>query len=421
MKVFKFGGGILDSAAAIKQLPGILQRYAGDNILVVVSAFGKTTNALEAVIRAKYRNDSDFAQLIEVFTRFHDGISNELFPLTGHPFHAEYRQWLEKLAGDLSAEMPSQFDEFYDRIIGYGEMLSSVIVCYFLKDTGIQCQWEDIRQVLRTDSVFRDASVDWSASQASADERLRPILTGGDRKIVVTQGFIAADPFGRPVSLGREGSDYTAAILANLLGASQVIIWKDVPGILNADPKHFPQTIKLEELSYAEATELAFYGAKVLHPKTVKPLQNKGIPLEVRSFHDPDQHGTLIHAGAMTDRYIPCFIFKFNQALVSISYRDLSFVDERMLYDVSGTLSDQAIHLNMIQNSALTLTICIDDHPELDDILSGLQTRYAVKYNRGLELVTIRHYNERAAEAVLPGREVLLEQQNRTVVQFVVR
>jgi aspartate kinase len=237
----------------------------------------------------------------------------------------------------------------------------------------------------------------------------------------VTQGFIGSDPNGKSTSLGREGSDYTASVFANLLNASEVITWKDVPGILNADPKHFRQTIKLDQISYAEATELAYYGAKVIHPKTVKPLQNKGIPLQVRSFLEPEVPGTLIHAGAETDYSIPSFIFKFDQVLISISTRDLSFINEKVFNDVFSLLSRFSIHMNIIQNSALTLSLCVDNHPDLPGLLSELKDNYSLRYNEGLELITIRHFNEKAAELVLQGKQVLLEQHNRTVVQYVVR
>ncbi|NTV83061.1 MAG: aspartate kinase, partial [Bacteroidales bacterium] len=210
-------------------------------------------------------------------------------------------------------------------------------------------------------------------------------------------------------------------IFASLLDADEVIIWKDVPGILNADPKHFRQTVKLDQISYAEATELAYYGAKVLHPKTIKPLQNKGIPLQVRSFDDPKLPGTLIHATAESDTSIPNFIFKFDQVLISVSTRDLSFINEKVFNDVFSLLSGFSIPVNIIQNSALTLSFCIDDHPRIEELISGLQENYTVRYNRGLELITIRHFNEKASELVLHGKQVLLEQQNRTVVQYVVR
>ncbi len=237
----------------------------------------------------------------------------------------------------------------------------------------------------------------------------------------MTQGFIASDNLGRSTSLGREGSDYTASVFASLLDAGEVIIWKDVPGILNADPKHFRHTVKLDEISYAEATELAYYGAKVIHPKTVKPLQNKGIPLQVRSFPDPHLPGTLIHAGAGTESIIPSFIFKFNQVLISVSTRDLSFIDEKVFNDVFVLLSRFSIHMNIIQNSALTLSFCVDDHPSFNELIAGLGEQYSVRYNQGLELITIRHFNEKAAALVLDDKQVLLEQHNRTVVQYVVR
>lgn len=395
--------------------------FPEENLLVVVSALGKTTNALEQLVEAKYYGKDTVHQALEQVIRYHDGIFRDLFPSTVHPAHQAMSKLIGEMKSDLAREMPSQFAEFYDRIIGYGELLSSWAVHYILDDAGLKNHWFDVREVLKTDASFREASIDWKTSQDNCDKVIKTLFKARDRQVVVTQGFIGSDVAGRPTSLGREGSDYTASIFASLLDAGRVIFWKDVPGILNADPKHFPQTIKLEEISYAEATELAFYGAKVIHPKTIKPLQNKNIPLEVRSFIHPSEPGTLIHADAISDRYIPSFIFKFDQALISISHRDHSFVNERMFHDVFGLLSMHAIHLNMIQNSALTLTICIDLHQQLEKIIAALQNNYQVKYNEGLELVTIRHFNEKAAEAVLQDREILLEQQNRTVVQYVIR
>ncbi|HPM93613.1 MAG TPA: aspartate kinase, partial [Bacteroidales bacterium] len=292
-----------------------------------------------------------------------------------------------------------------------------------LNRQGIENTWCDIRTVVRTDSVFRDASIDWEVSEKQSDAILKPLLksVGGIRPVVVTQGFIGSDDLGRSTSLGREGSDYTASVLASLLDASEVITWKDVPGILNADPRHFSQTIKLERISYSEATELAYYGAKVLHPKTIKPLQNKNIPLQVRSFEEPDQPGTLIQEETGVESLVPSFIFKFGQVLMSVSAKDFSFIDEKVFRDVFSLLSKYAIHVNIIQNSALSLSFCTDSHGHLVELIDGLRDDYIVKYNEGLELITIRHSNDRASEIVLSGREVLLEQHNRVVSQYVVR
>jgi aspartate kinase len=423
MKVFKFGGGILHSAEAVKKIPEIIGRFPGEPLIIVVSAFGKTTNALEELIFARHKKEGKVQEFFENLKKYHAEILSGLFSNRNHPVYNETQVLWDELSEKIRKDPPDSYPEFYDRIICYGELLSSVIVSHSLAAAGLANKWIDARLILKTDSSFQDATVDWKASQANADKEIRPIIdnTDGKRPLIVTQGFIGSDEQGRGTSLGREGSDYTASIFASLLDASEVITWKDVPGILNADPKHFRQTIKLDQISYAEATELAYYGAKVIHPKTVKPLQNKGIPLQVRSFLTPDIPGTLIHSGVENDSSIPSFIFKFDQVLISVATPDLSFINEKVFNDVFALLSRFSIHMNIIQNSALTLSFCIDDNCYIQDLIGELQETYAARYNKGLELITIRHFNEKAAEVVLQGKEILLEQHNRTVVQYVVR
>jgi aspartate kinase len=423
MKVFKFGGGILHSAEAVKKIPSVISMFPGEPLIIIVSAFGKTTNALEELILTSYRRNGLVYNTFGNIKNYHTEILQGLFPDATHPVYAETQALWDELNAILLQEPPAAYSQFYDQVICYGELMSSTIVSHALGIAGFENTWVDVRRVLKTDSAFQEASVDWEASQLNANKEIKPLLAKGDgkRPLIVTQGFIGSDQQGRSTSLGREGSDYTASIFASLLNADEVITWKDVPGILNADPKHFRQTIKLDQISYAEATELAYYGAKVIHPKTVKPLQNKGIPLQVRSFIDPHLPGTLIHAGAELDTSIPSFIFKFDQVLISVSTRDLSFINEKVFNDVFALLSRFSIHMNIIQNSALTLSFCTDDHPHIRDLIRELQEHYAARYNQGLELITIRHFNDKAAELVLQGKQVLLEQHNRAVVQYVVR
>jgi len=423
MKIFKFGGGILHSAAAVKKIPEIIGMFPGEPLVIVVSAFGKTTNAFEELISARFNGDRETRDIIGKIREYHAEIMKGIFQSSVDPVYSETRVIWDDLNKTIRRDSPKSFSEFYDQVICYGELLSSKIVSHTLAVAGLDNTWVDVRRILKTDSAFREAAVDWAASQANADREIRPLLekNGGKIPLIVTQGFIGSDQQGRSTSLGREGSDYTASIFASLLDASEVIVWKDVPGILNADPRHFRPTIKLDQISYAEATELAYYGAKVIHPKTVKPLQNKGIPLQVRSFVDPLTPGTLIHAGAEPESPIPSFIFKTDQVLMSVSTRDLSFINEKVFNDVFALLSSFSIHMNIIQNSALTLSFCIDNHPNIKDLIAGLQENYSVRYNQGLELITIRHFNEKAADLVLQGKQVLLEQHNRTVVQYVVR
>jgi aspartate kinase len=423
MKVFKFGGGILNSAESVKKMPAVIGMFTGEPLLIVVSAFGKTTNALEGLIHASYNRDGEIEEIFRKIVDYHNEIVNGLFPDLSHPVYQETKALWDELLSLILDEPTASNSEFYDKVICYGELLSSKIVSHFLTWAGIENTSIDVRRILKTDSSFREARVDWAASQANSDREIKPLLAAKDGRspIVVTQGFIGSDHMGRSTSLGREGSDYTASIFASLLDACEVIIWKDVPGILNADPKHFRQTVKIDRISYSEATELAYYGAKVIHPNTIKPLQNKKIPLQVRSYFDPKSPGTLIHAGSGPEIAIPNFIFKFDQVLISVTTRDLSFITEKVFNDVFDLLSRFSIHMNIIQNSALTLSFCVDEHPNIKDLITGLQESYAVRYNQGLELITIRHFNEKASEIVLQGKEVLLEQQNRTVVQYVVR
>lgn len=423
MKVFKFGGGILNTAAAVEKIPSIIALYPGEPLIIVVSALGKTTNALEELITASFEGSGNTTEILDRIISYHHEIIQRIFPDPAHPVYKDIRECWKQLTTVLEQEKKSSLNCFYDQVICYGELVSSRIVSHVMTKAGLDHHWLDIRNILKTDDTYRQAGINWEASQVNADQEIRPLMgyNNGTRPLILTQGFIGSDDRGNSTSLGREGSDYTASILANLLDASEVITWKDVPGILNADPKHFRNTVKLEQISYAEATELAYYGAKVIHPKTVKPLQNKGIPLQVRSFDKPLVFGTLIHAGAESDTSIPNFIFKFDQVLISVSTRDLSFINEKVFYDVFTLLSQFSIPMNIIQNSALTLSFCIDDQPKTEDLITLLQEKYLVKYNRGLELITIRHFNEKAAELVLQDKQVLIEQQNRTVVQYVVR
>jgi aspartate kinase len=423
MKVFKFGGGVLNSAEAVKRIPEIIGRYPDEPLIIVVSAFGKTTNALEELIDSAFNNKGNLHEIIGAIKEYHSVILEGLFPAKSHKIYSETDAYWQDLSAIISGDIPGSYPEFYDRVICYGELISSRIVGAALERAGFENTWLDVRPILRTDSNYRQAAIDWDASRENAGKFVRPLLDQNKKgtPLVVIQGFIGSDHQGKSTSLGREGSDYTASVFANLLDASEVITWKDVPGILNADPKHFRHTIKLDQISYAEATELAYYGAKVIHPKTVKPLQNKGIPLQVRSFLEPEIPGTLIHAGAEPDSSIPSFIFKFDQVLISLSTRDLSFINERVFNDVFSLLSRFSIHMNIIQNSALTLSLCVDNHPEIPAFIKELRGQYLPRYNDGLELITIRHFNDQATGLVLQGREVLLEQQNRTVVQYVVR
>jgi aspartate kinase len=424
MKIFKFGGGILNNAKAIRQLPEVLNLYPATDKVIVISAFGKTTNALEKFVLAGFEHrEKDAISILNEISEYHFNLMKELWKDGSHLVYRDVQRFLHQLRVASEMNLKVSFDQYYDRVIYHGEMLSSIIVHHFLNDNGFKNRWLDARELISTDSHFRNATVDFVATDGKIRSRLMPLVQPGDPGInlFTTQGFIGADSENRPTSLGREGSDYTASIFGNLLDADEVIIWKDVPGVLNADPRHLRETIKLDRLSYHEATELAYYGAKVMHPKTVKPLQSKQIPLWVKPFWEPRQSGTLIHTPTDHDARIPSFIFKFNQVLISISTRDLSFINEGVYHDVFGMVKHCGFHVNITQNSALTLSFCVDTRRNLAELLEELNKNYQVRYNEGLELITIRHYAPDSRDRILQGRQVILEQQNRTVLQFVVK
>jgi aspartate kinase len=423
MKIFKFGGGILGDAKAIRHLPEVLKLYPETDMVIVISAFGKITNALEKYIQFKFEQKDDEArEVLREVVLYHDTILIKLCPDRSDPVFRKVEKLYQQMEVMAEMKLKVRYDEYYDRVIGFGEMLSSTVIHWFLQRTGFENHWLKAGDLVVTDSTFRDARVDFEQSKIKVEEKIVPELKkSGSPHLFITQGFIGADIKKRPTSLGREGSDYTAAIFGNLLDAEEVIIWKDVMGVLNADPRHFKETVKLERLSYSEATELAYYGAKVMHHKTVKPLRNKQIPLWVKPFWEPRQSGTLIHTPTDHDTRIPSFIFKFNQVLISVSTLDLSFIDEKVYHEVFGIFSRYNFHVNITQNSALTLSFCVDARRSLPDLLSELSRTYKVRYNEGLELITVRHYAPDSKEKVLQGRQVILEQQNRTVLQMVVR
>lgn len=424
IKIFKFGGGILSDAKAVRHIPEVLGLYPGTDLLVVISAFGKTTNALEKFILAKFdRKENEAAQYLQETGEYHLRLVQELWEDRTHPVYRDVHRLLHQLEVTSEMTLKVSFDEYYDRVICFGELLSSTIVHHYLNGAGVETTWQDARELIVTDSAFRNAVVDFDLSREKTEKKLLPLIKADviAPVTIVTQGFIAADGAGRPTSLGREGSDYTASIFGSLLDAEEVVIWKDVPGVLNADPRYFTHTVKLDRLSYAEATELAYYGAKVMHPKTVKPLQNKQIPLWVKPYWEPGEAGTLIHTPTDHDSRIPSFIFKFHQVLISVSTLDFSFISEKVYHEVFGIVSRCSMHVNISQNSALTLSFCVDHHRNLPALLEELMKRYTVRYNEGLTLITVRHYGPESKESVLQGREVILEQQNRTVLQVVVR
>ena len=386
-------------------------REQGQQVVVVVSAMGKTTNAMERIVRALMdQKTDDISQELRELRAYHDGI------MRGLPgdFAAVYRTFTD--LETLLVQPPTRsYDETYDRIVSLGEIISTQIVAAYLTQTDIPTRWADARLLIRTDATFREGRVDW-------DETTRRISEATSGKgVIVTQGFIGQAPDGRTTTLGREGSDYTAAIIAHCLNAESVTIWKDVPGVLNADPKWFDDTVLLEKLTYQDAIELAYYGATVIHPKTIKPLQNKGIPLYVRSFVQPDAPGTVI---GNFERHlsVPSFIFKIDQVLISLHPNDFSFIAEDNLSRIFGRFAQTGVKINLMQNTAVSFSVVVDnDVNRIPALLEQLQQDFRVSYNDGLELITIRYYDQTTIDRVLIGKKLLLEQKSRHTVQLVVR
>jgi aspartate kinase len=419
MKVFKFGGASVKDAAAVRNAANLLNQFQDEQLVVVISAMGKTTNAFEKVVNSYCALDGMHNDFLKEVKDFHFQIMDELFENEKHEVYGKVNNFFVEIDWVLE-EPPREFDFVYDQIVSMGELISTTIVSAWLNDNGISNTWLDIRDCLQCDNTYREGQLNWEVSKQLCTSIFPPLLD--KKKVVITQGFIAATSENFTITLGREGSDYTAAILAHLLDAESVTIWKDVQGVLNADPKFFGDAQKLEQLSYLDAIELAYYGASVIHPKTIKPLENKGIPLHVRSFLNPTTKGTTIGKDLQTKPLIPSFIFKTNQVLISIAAKDFSFIAEENLSAIFATLAHLGIKLNLMQNSAISFSVCVDnDLVKIPKLIAKLQTEYRVRYNTDLQLYTIRHYYPSTIENLSIGKEILLEQRSRNTAQLVMK
>ncbi len=421
MKVFKFGGASVKDSSAVRNVSGILSMFHGEKITVVVSAMGKTTNKLEEVVAAEQCNDKKtFDALVDDLYAFHLDIMADLFQERHYTAYNAVEEIFEGLRARFNQPFPENFDFEYDQIVSLGELLSTQIISAFLNEQGHATRWADSRLLMRTDNHYREGNVDWKKTEELIRERLIPAFEHND--ILVTQGFIGATGEGFTTTLGREGSDYSAGILAYCTDAESVTIWKDVPGMLNADPKHFENTVKLDQISFREAIELSYYGASVIHPKTVKPLQNKGIPLYVKSFLQPEAEGTVIQESIANDHLIPSFIVMKNQVLFSINRRDFSFIVEEHLSDIFKRLVSLGVKINLMQNSALNFSILAErSKTDPEKVIAHFTDNYEVRYNEGLELVTIRHYNAATLAMLSEGKETLVEQRTRHTARLVLK
>lgn len=419
MKVFKFGGASVKDAEAVKNVANILNSYAGQPLVVVVSAMGKTTNALEQLAHAHYHNNVEKKQeLYRTVKQFHDEIISGLLKDINSYAYNDIENLFIELECLLEAESEGSYDFNYDQIVSYGEIFSTRIVSTYLNESAIKNRWVDARNFINTDATFREGKVDWTLTTNMIHKKLRPIVL---KQLVVTQGFIGQNREHNTVTLGREGSDYSAAILAFGLDAESVTIWKDVAGVMNGDPKKFEGAIKLEELSYTHAIEMAYYGATVIHPKTIQPLQSKNIPLYVRSFVKPDDTGTVVNNYA-NENNTPSFISKSNQTLISISSKDFSFIVEDNLSSIFNIFAAHHININLMQNSAISFSVCVDDKgEELEKLKSELHFNYNVRTNNNVELLTIMHYTDNVLTSCTKGKSILLEQRTRATVQLVLK
>jgi aspartate kinase len=417
MKVFKFGGASVKNSEGVKNLTRIIKKFGIKPLVTVVSAMGKTTNALEELTFLAF-NNKNYSSQFEKLRDFHLQMVSELIKDTSHPMHADVQLILDNLSELLVNEnYRLSYGMYYDQVVSQGEMLSTVIVNHYLSYSGVQSMWFDSREVIKTDEAFREGKVDWVLTEKLIKEKVAPLL---EKNIVLTQGFIGSSLTNLTTTLGREGSDFTASIFATCLDATSVTIWKDVPGILNADPKLIKATVKFDELSYNEAAEMTYYGAQVIHPKTIKPLANKGIPLYVKSFDHPEEKGTVIHDIENKD-LPPTIVFKFNQQLISFHVRDLTFIDESNLSMIFHSLDRLNIKINLMQNSAVSFSICIDfNEQKISELFKALQYVFDIRYNEKLTLITIKNYDQKTIDELSEGKNILLEQRTRHTFQIVV-
>lgn len=416
MRVFKFGGASVKDAAGVMNLVKVLQTVGHENTLIVVSAMGKTTNALEVVIGNYFDNQNELQSSIQEVKKYHNEILLDLFKNEQHAVFKKVNQWFEELSGFFKRNKSPDYNFVYDQVIGFGELVSTTIVSAYLNESGFTNQWMDVREYIKTDNYYRRANVNWYVTQQQISEGIK------SKTLYITQGFLGSDDNNFTTTLGREGSDYTAAIFAYCLNAESVTIWKDVPGVLNADPRYFENAQLLNSISYREAIELAFYGASVIHPKTLQPLQGKEIPLYVKSFINPENAGTKVGKGIGIEPEVPCYIVKKNQVLISMSSLDFSYIVEENISEIFKLLHQYKMKVDVIQNSAISFSVCVDNiYNNLDKLLQHLKAKFKVNHDENVSLYTIRHYNDQAVKSVEAGKTVLLKQLLQETVQIVTK
>ena len=416
MRVFKFGGASVKDALGVKNLVSVLEEVGHENTLIVISAMGKTTNAMEVVIGNYFNNQAELQAALQDVIKYHNQIIIDLFENERHAVFNNVKTLFEELKAFLKTNKSPDYNFVYDQVIGYGELVSTTIISAYLNEVGYKNNWIDVRQLIKTDDYYRRANVNWDQTQTN-------ILTHiNTKQLNITQGFLGSDKNNFTTTLGREGSDYTAAIIAYCLNAESVTIWKDVPGVLNADPRYFENAQLLNVISYTEAIELAFYGASVIHPKTLQPLQRKEIPLHVKSFIQPQNNGTVVKKFKGIDPVVPCFILKQNQVLISLSTLDFSYVVEENISEIFNLLSKYKMKVDVIQNSAISFSVCFENnYNNLEPLLLHLKAKFKVTCHDNVSLYTIRHFNEQAIQNLEKGKSVLLKQMYQNTVQIVTK
>ncbi|WP_188649706.1 aspartate kinase [Yeosuana aromativorans] len=416
MQVFKFGGASIKDANGVKNLASVLQKVGYAKTLIVVSAMGKTTNALEVVINNYFDNKSELQSSLQDVKKYHNAILLDLFENEDTAVFKNVSNLFDELNRFLNSNKSPDYNFVYDQIIGYGELVSTTIISHYLNDIGLKNNWLDVRDYIKTDTYYRRANVNWDETQRLISSQFNTA------NLNITQGFLGSDSNNFTTSLGREGSDYTAAIFAYCLNAESVTIWKDVPGVLNADPRYFENAQLLHNISYREAIELAFYGASVIHPKTLQPLQRKEIPLFVKSFLNPEAPGTKVGKGVPLKPNIPCFIVKKNQVLISLSSLDFSYIVEENISEIFGLLHLYKMKVDVIQNSAISFSVCVDNiYKNLDKLLQHLKAKFKVTCHENVSLYTIRNYNETAIQQLEQGKTILLKQLTQGTIQIVTK
>lgn len=416
MRIFKFGGASVKDADGIKNVLDVLQKVGHEDVLVVISAMGKTTNALEIVIKNYFEKSSAFHASLQEVRKYHNQILLDLFEDEEHDVFFAVNSHFADLEYFLRSNKSPNYNFVYDQVISYGEIVSTTIVSHYFNEKGLKNNWIDVRNFIKTDTNYRDAEVNW--------EQTQKLISKGIKKktLNITQGFLGSDENNFTTTLGREGSDYTAAIFAYCLSAESVTIWKDVPGVMNADPRYFENAVLLNQISYREAIELAFYGASVIHPKTLQPLQKKEIPLYVKSFINPLLTGTSVSKGEYLEPKTSCFIVKKNQLLLSLSSIDFSFIMEENISEIFALFHQFKMKVSLIQNSAISFSVCMEDKfGNFNDLKVILSKKFKVAYNENVSLYTIRHFTKEAAEMVEKDKVVLLKQISRETMQVVTK